>query len=561
MQTKMQALFLSCLAVCAAFTVLASAQRVDTDPSAITVVENQENVTLHCRVGSPAKLCLINLPGLSQQIQLDANEPSPVPGIQYHGEGVERGSCGVRIARITADNAGIMNCTLFVNGIGQTGSIDITVAFPPEQPTINVVSDGDIGNLVVDSTLTFECTAARGNPAANISWLLDNEPIYEQVHPQKPEEQFDESSNKRYFTAQSILVRTIRAEDNGKRLTCQAQHMAYPQGVSNTDLVLNVNFQPQALQDQVIYGLQVGRTSVATVTIISNPPPTIFWNIDGIDYHQGTENGRFAVPIPEPLGNNRYNVSLTIAGLTLEDLSRTYTLRASNAFGSEDYRVFLRSQGDATINESSSIGIGEIVGLVLAVLIVLTAIALIFVARATGRWCFRGAGSSTSTSAAKIGETDTTDNGVGETMLSPPNGSSGNAAAASTTTNGNNNGAPFDVVASSSGAGAVVNTSLLRPNNLRYPIEDSRREPQLSVNSNNFDNASVLSSDSSTIYGYGGGYGGDPNQVGLPPSAAAATVAAQKRWIPQQQRELLEKQAQLLLSGASVRRKRETEIF
>ncbi|XP_050095176.1 fasciclin-3-like isoform X3 [Anopheles aquasalis] len=391
MQTKMQALFLSCLAVCAAFTVLASAQRVDTDPSAITVVENQENVTLHCRVGSPAKLCLINLPGLSQQIQLDANEPSPVPGIQYHGEGVERGSCGVRIARITADNAGIMNCTLFVNGIGQTGSIDITVAFPPEQPTINVVSDGDIGNLVVDSTLTFECTAARGNPAANISWLLDNEPIYEQVHPQKPEEQFDESSNKRYFTAQSILVRTIRAEDNGKRLTCQAQHMAYPQGVSNTDLVLNVNFQPQALQDQVIYGLQVGRTSVATVTIISNPPPTIFWNIDGIDYHQGTENGRFAVPIPEPLGNNRYNVSLTIAGLTLEDLSRTYTLRASNAFGSEDYRVFLRSQGDATINESSSIGIGEIVGLVLAVLIVLTAIALIFVARATGRWCFRGA--------------------------------------------------------------------------------------------------------------------------------------------------------------------------
>ncbi|XP_035784130.1 fasciclin-3-like isoform X3 [Anopheles albimanus] len=392
MQTKMQALFLSCLAVCAAFTVLVSAQRVDTDPSAITVVENQENVTLHCRVGSPAKLCLINLPGLNQPITLDANEPSPVPGIQYYGQGVERGSCGVRIARITADNAGKMNCTLFVNGIGQTGSIDITVAFPPDQPTINVVSgESDIANLVVDTTLTFECTAARGNPAANISWFLDNERIYEQVHPQQPEEYFDEVSNKRYFTAQSILVRTIRAEDNGKRLTCQAQHMAYPQGTSMTDLVLNVNFQPQALQDQVIYGLQVGRTSVATVTIISNPPPTIFWNIDGVDYHQGTENGRFAVPNPEPLGNNRYNVSLTIAGLTLEDLSRTYTLRASNAFGSEDYRVFLRSQGDATINESSTIGIGEIVGLVLAVLIVLTAIALIFVARATGRWCFRGA--------------------------------------------------------------------------------------------------------------------------------------------------------------------------
>ncbi|XP_058065868.1 fasciclin-3-like isoform X2 [Anopheles bellator] len=387
--SKMQT-FLSCLAVCAAFTALSSAQRVDTDPNAITVVENQENVTLHCRVGRPARLCLISMPGLKGQIVLAPNEPPPMAGVEYYGEGLERGSCGVRIARITADNAGVMNCTLIVDGIGLTGSIDVVVAFPPEQPTIQVLS-GDIANVIVDSELTFECTAARGNPAANLSWFLDNEPIYERVHPEQPEEYFDDRSNKRVFSATSVLVRSIRAEDNGKRLTCQAQHMAYPEGVSRTDLVLNVNFQPQALPDQVVYGLQLGRTGSASVVVIANPPPKVFWNIDGVDYQQGTEQGRYAVPIPEPLGNNRYNVTLTIAGLSLEDLSRTYTLRASNAFGSEDYRVFLRSQSDEVINESSGVGIGEIVGLVLAVLIVLTAIALILVARATGRWCFRGA--------------------------------------------------------------------------------------------------------------------------------------------------------------------------
>uniref|UniRef100_A0A182Y234 Uncharacterized protein n=1 Tax=Anopheles stephensi TaxID=30069 RepID=A0A182Y234_ANOST len=103
------------------------------------------------------------------------------------------------------------------------------------------------------------------------------------------------------------------------------------------------------------------------------------------------------------------------------------------------------------------------------------------------------------------------------------------------------------------------NSSILRPTNMRHPLDASgpyplgavRREPQLSVNSGNFDNASVLSSDSCSTVGYG-----DPNQVGLPPVAGA-----QKRWIPHQQRELLEKQAQLLLSGAAIKRKRETEIF
>uniref|UniRef100_A0A182W9F7 Uncharacterized protein n=1 Tax=Anopheles minimus TaxID=112268 RepID=A0A182W9F7_9DIPT len=104
------------------------------------------------------------------------------------------------------------------------------------------------------------------------------------------------------------------------------------------------------------------------------------------------------------------------------------------------------------------------------------------------------------------------------------------------------------------------NSSILRPTNMRHPLDAApgpyplgaiRRDPQLSVNSGNFDSASVLSSDScSTVGGYG-----DPNQVGLP------VAGAQKRWIPHQQRELLEKQAQLLLSGAAIKRKRETEIF
>ncbi|XP_053680822.1 fasciclin-3-like [Anopheles nili] len=412
MQSKMHARssflpWLLLLAVCAAFTALASAQMVDTEPRSITVVENQENVNLHCRIGRPAQLCVIRMPGVNDQFSLDPNLPSPVAGMQYYGEGLPQGSCGVRIDRVSVDNAGLMNCTLFVDGRGLTGAIEIVVAFPPEQPVIEVRS-GNLANVEVNSELTFQCEAARGNPAANISWFLDQEQIYEGVRPVEPEEYFDEGVNKRFFTAKSVLTRSIRAEDNGKRLTCQAQHLAYPEGVSRTDLILNVNFQPQALPDQTVYGLQLGRTATVSVVIKANPAPRILWTVDGIDYQQGMEQGRYAVPLPEGLGNNRYNVSLTIAGLTLEDLSKVYTMRASNNFGTEDYRLNLRSQ-EEIVNESSGVGIGEIVGLVLAVLIVLTAVALIFVARATGRWCFRGKNSSTSTSAAKIGETSDTE--------------------------------------------------------------------------------------------------------------------------------------------------------
>ncbi|XP_053668202.1 fasciclin-3-like [Anopheles marshallii] len=384
-----------------------TAQVVDTEPRSITVVENQENVNLHCRIGRPAQLCVIRIPGVNDQFTLDPNIKSPVPGLSYAGEGLDKGSCGIHIDRVTAENAGFMNCTLFVDGRGLTGAIEIVVAFPPEQPAIEVVS-GNLNNLEVNSELAFRCISARGNPAAKLSWFLDQEPIYEGVKLDKPEEYFDERSNKRYFTASSTLTRSIRAEDNGKRLTCQAEHIAYQERFSRTDLIMNVNFQPQALPDQVVYGLQLGRTATASMVIKANPSPRVLWNIDGIDYHQGTEQGRYAVPIPEALGNNHYNVSLTIAGLTLEDLSKVYVMRASNNFGVEDYRLSLRSQ-DEVFSESSSFGTGEIVGLVLAVLIVLLAVALIFIARATGRWCFRGKSSSTSTSAAKIGETSDTE--------------------------------------------------------------------------------------------------------------------------------------------------------
>uniref|UniRef100_A0A182N3G2 Peptidase S1 domain-containing protein n=1 Tax=Anopheles dirus TaxID=7168 RepID=A0A182N3G2_9DIPT len=151
---------------------LASAQIVYTEPHQITVVENQENVNLHCRIGQPTQLCLITMPGVANQFALSPNVESPVAGMQYYGEGLEKGSCGVQIARVTADNEGRMNCTFFADGRGLTGSIEIVVAIAPDQPVIEML-EGNLQNAEVNSKLVFQCVVARGNPAANISWFLD----------------------------------------------------------------------------------------------------------------------------------------------------------------------------------------------------------------------------------------------------------------------------------------------------------------------------------------------------------------------------------------------------
>lgn len=123
------------------------------------------------------------------------------------------------------------------------------------------------------------------------------------------------------------------------------------------------------------------------LTIRSNPAPVVEWTIDGEVVRQGEQSGRFSVFEPEYLGKDMYNVTMIIAGLTLEDTTKTYNMRASNALGSTDYTVRISSSATP---QSSGLEIGAIVGIVVAVAVLILVILLILFARATGRWCFGG---------------------------------------------------------------------------------------------------------------------------------------------------------------------------
>lgn len=378
-----QQFFLPCFVVCAIFSVLITAQvQVDTDPKEIVVTENQRNVSLLCRVGRPIQFCTFTLPNSNQQVVLNPDNPGK-DGMSYFGAGFQAGACGVTIDRITTAHNGQLKCSLFDTDRSNEGFINVVVAVAPEQPQIQLERPTLASAFEVNTEMVAHCIARYGNPAASLYWFLDNEPIYEGVS--QPE--YQEEDNQGY-SVYVTLRRHILASDSGKHLICRAKHVAYRDEMSETSLQIVVNYAPQALPETTVHGLTLGRTVDVTVAIHANPMPQVTWTVDGVTIEQGQEHDRYAARVPERLENGAYNVTLTIAGLTLEDLSRRYQLQASNQVGMQDYTILLSSQ-NAEVDESGGVGVGGIIGIVLAALIVLVAIALIIMARATGRWCFR----------------------------------------------------------------------------------------------------------------------------------------------------------------------------
>lgn len=145
--------------------------------------------------------------------------------------------------------------------------------------------------------------------------------------------------------------------------------------------------RPQPLAEVKIFGVVLSSTALINVTILANPRPRTEWIVDGVAIPQGTQNGRYESYEPVDLGNGVFNVTLSIAGLTLEDTTKEYNLKASNEYGVTDYSVRISSSEAAV---ETGLDIGSIIGIIVGVAVLLIIIVLIVVARVTGKWCFSG---------------------------------------------------------------------------------------------------------------------------------------------------------------------------
>lgn len=121
---------------------------------------------------------------------------------------------------------------------------------------------------------------------------------------------------------------------------------------------------------KTIYGLQLERTALVTVTVQSNPRPNTQWNINNnIFLNEGDTRERYEAQVPEKAvsinariyeiymrkilfvlvqGDGKWNVTLVIDKLTLEDTTKSYKLIAGNQLGREEYTIKI-SGSDAPI--------------------------------------------------------------------------------------------------------------------------------------------------------------------------------------------------------------------
>ncbi|XP_075152841.1 fasciclin 3 isoform X3 [Haematobia irritans] len=379
------------LALCIFFILTDAVARAQVNVEPNTAVLNEGDPTeLLCRYAHhPITYCRIEIPGEPKVFNLSPDW-NKTPGFTYFGKGLQNGECGVNIQRVKAINNGQVKCNLGVQGEELSGTIDLVVALRPKQPLVELITKPDHeGYFSEGVTFQARCIVPDGRPAANISWFLDNEPANKQLGNAEVVDSNTPGSNLELYTTIQSIKWTLGAEDNGRKIICRSHHQTDRESLPPQEgsFMILVRYAPLHQEDTTVYGLYLDQTADVNMTIRANPAPVIEWTIDGVVVRQGEQNGRFSVYEPQYLGQDMYNVKMVIAGLTLEDTTKTYILRASNALGTTDYNVHISSSATPP---ASGLEIGAIVGIVVAVAVLILIVLLVVFARATGRWCFGG---------------------------------------------------------------------------------------------------------------------------------------------------------------------------
>lgn len=313
----------------------------DADPKYVATQAGQ-SINLLCRVAQPVSTCRFQIPGEPLDIKLNPTWSARNDNFQYFGNGLDQGQCGVTIKSVREEYHGNASCILDPNdgGTDAVGIIEIVIAKAPLAPQI-LLSNQE--TLESGEYLDAECSSVDGRPAANITWYLNDQPL----GPGQSEIVDSSNAGTTYYTVYSKLHYQMKPEDHTTNLICRAYHPGYPEGFSDTKLNLNINFRPVALPETVISGLELGSSAnIGPVTIHANPRPTVKWTVDGTVINQGEQTQRYVANEPVQVGVAMWNVSLTAIELTLQDTTRTYKLRASNAFGTTDYSIRIGGSQD-----------------------------------------------------------------------------------------------------------------------------------------------------------------------------------------------------------------------
>ncbi|XP_039479876.1 fasciclin-3 isoform X1 [Drosophila santomea] len=512
--------------------------QVNVEPNTALLNEG-DRTELLCRYGRSINYCRIEIPGEQKVLNLSP-EWSKTPGFTYFGAGLTAGQCGVSIERVKASNNGQVKCSLGVEGEELSGIIDLVVALRPQQPIIELLSRPNREGYFNEGTeFRARCSVRDGRPPANISWYIDNMPANKRTTLLNVIS--STTDNVELSTSVQEIQWHLSPEDSNRKLVCRSHHQTDRESVPPQEAayIINVRYAPVHQPDAAVYGLYLEHTAIVNITIRASPQPKIEWTIDGAIVGQGRTDGRYSAYEPQYLGNDEYNVTLAIAGLTLEDTTKIYNLRASNELGLTDYQVRISSSSKPP---SSSLDVAAIVGIVVAVAVLVLVVLLIVFARATGRWCFGGKSIKTPTNETLIDkqlELGTEQNhGQNVALLETPNGITLLGASKLREVNGNGQQDRLSVERrhhdedDSFEYGTDRESSVYNPTT--RPLKSILMSQAAGRNSRSSASDKEEGNENADLLQKG-------NQLGIPESRFS-------RWLPKDQRELIEKQA-MLLSG------------
>ncbi|XP_018301715.1 fasciclin-3 isoform X2 [Mycetomoellerius zeteki] len=392
--------------LCSSIVEAKSNMFINIEPREQTAVRVGETLQILCTAQrEQLRVCRVEIPGEGSIVLTGSDPPSEDGNIEYYGNGLNSGECGVRIAKVKESYHGTFKCSLTTKNARQeaTASLNIVVAKPPETVEIYTNSGSLGGNRFrKGEKLEISCNAKSGRPAANLTLFLDEEPIGEE----KPSS-YDTNTN---TVAMQNASRSLDWTDNGRTIRCIANHIALDRPIEQTK-PLEVYYPPQSQPTVERFGYVIGRRGIINVTVHAHPRPRFTWRVNNERIEEGRpdESNRLETSTAVDLGNGAWSVILMIDSVQKSDTEKEYMLMATNNEGSNEYRIILSTSPEPA---GVDLDAGSIIGIVVGVLMLLLVIFLVIFARATGRWCF--AGRSTT---RNLGESDFADPTTGVSLL------------------------------------------------------------------------------------------------------------------------------------------------
>ncbi|KAL4229150.1 Immunoglobulin C1-set domain [Mactra antiquata] len=208
----------------------------------------------------------------------------------------------------------------------------LTVHFPPA--SVSITSDPEVARAGYRLRLT--CVSATSNPAAEITWMHDNQGLTGTSDGLTPGANGGKISK-------NVLQIIPTSDDHDSSYGCRATNLVLQESIHDA-IQLNVLFKPEFLDKIALIEIKSGESRIVNLTARANPANCTYELKRGNEVVNEGSIPSFSLS----------NGLLTISAISKEDAGQ-YTITASNSQGSASHEFSIDVQYPAEITEANAV--------------------------------------------------------------------------------------------------------------------------------------------------------------------------------------------------------------